>query len=313
MDIRQSKEWGNYLSSIGWKIEKIKNSQVFIRNLPFLKYSVVKIQHPQNNLSFSEIDKLAKKHKALFVILEPENKNFNEKDFAKFGYLRSKSSLTHTATIYIDINKSEDKILSSFSENARRNIKKAQNNNLEIKIISLEENNRDLQFKKFYSLLSNLTHLKKFYVPGYSEFHKKMMAFKNSSYILFAYHNIIAIRQSPEKQPSQPIAAVWLGILGDRVVYMNTGITKIGYETLANYLLVWESIKFAKNKNLPLFDFEGIYDPRFPKERKSWKNFSEFKKRFHGNIIEYPGSFIKIYNPVYKFFYTLNNIFYNLI
>ncbi|MDO8570915.1 MAG: peptidoglycan bridge formation glycyltransferase FemA/FemB family protein [Candidatus Daviesbacteria bacterium] len=308
MDIRQSKEWGDYLSSIGWKVEKIGNSRVFIRNLPFLKYSVIKIQHPQNNLSFSEIDKFAKKHHSLFVILEPDKNNFNKEAVLKNGYVRSKSSLTHTSTIYIDINKSENKILSGFSENARRNIKKAQNNNLEIKIISLKDSDRDLQFKKFYSLLSNLTHLKKFYIPGHSEFHKKMMAFKNSSYILFAYHNVIAIRRKPEKQSSQPVAAVWLGILEDRAVYMNTGITKVGYETLANYLLVWESIKFAKSKKLPIFDFEGIYDPRFPKERKSWKNFSEFKKRFHGNVIEYPGSFIKIYNPVYKLLYLCSKI-----
>ncbi len=297
MDIRQSKQWGDYLTAIDWKVERIGKNQAFIRELPFLKYSIIKIQHPKNPLPFLQIDQLAKKYHALFVILEPESKGFNEQDFGKFKFQKSKSSLTHTNTIYIDIKKSEKEIFSSFSENARRNIRKAQNNNLEIKIINLKEVKNDLEFKKFYSLLSNLTHLKKFYVPGYSEFHKKMVAFKNSSYILFAM----------EKSNPNPIAAVWLGILEDRAVYMNTGITKKGYETLANYLLVWESIKLAKKKNLPLFDFEGIYDPRFPKERKSWKKFSEFKKRFHGNIIEYPCSYIKIYNPVYKFFYYVSN------
>lgn len=311
MDIRQSKQWGIYLSAINWKVEKIGRNQAFIRKLPFLKYSIIKIQHPQNPLSFLQIDQLSKKYHALFVILEPESKGFNEQVFLKNKFQKSKSSLTHTNTIYIDIKKSEKEIFSSFSENARRNIKKSQNNNLEIKIINLKTEKNDFEFKKFYSLLSNLTHLKKFYVPGYSEFYKKMLAFKNSSYILFAYPNVIAIRQLPEKQSPQPIAAIWLGILEDRAVYMNTGITKEGYETLANYLLVWESIKLAKKKKLPLFDFEGIYDPRFPKERRSWKNFSEFKKRFHGSIIEYPCSYIKIYNPVYKFLYLCSKILPN--
>lgn len=301
MDIRQSKEWGDYLSAIGWKIEKINGNQAFIHPLPFLKYSIIKIQHPKNPLSFSKIDLLAKRHKALFVILEPESRGFVEQDFWQNGYQKNKTSLTHTNTIYIDLKKTKDKIFSNFGENAKRNIKKALKNNLEIKIISLKKEISDLEFKKFYSLLSNLTHLKKFYVPGYNEFHKKMLAFKNSSFIFFAY----------EKNSPEPIAAVWLGILEDRAVYMNTGITKKGYETLANYLLVWESIKFAKNKKLPLFDFEGIYDPRFPHERKSWKNFSEFKKKFHGRIIEYPCSYTKIYNPIYKFFDLCSKILPN--
>ena len=298
MDIRQSKQWGDYLSNIGWKIEKIKDNQIFIKSLPFFKSSVIKIQHPKNSLSFSKIDLLAKKYKSLFVILEPESEGFNEKIFLKNGYQKSRTSLTHTSTIYIDIKKSEKEIFASFSENARRNIKKAQNNNLEIKIINLKKEKDDTEFKKFYSLLTNLTHLKKFYVPGYSEYHKKMLAFKNSSVILFALH----------KNNHDPVATVWLGILDDRAVYMNTGIIKEGYATLANYLLVWECIKFAKSKKLPLFDFEGIYDPRHPKERKSWKNFSEFKKRFHGTIIEYPCSYIKIYNPVYKLIYLCSKI-----
>ncbi|MDO8638056.1 MAG: peptidoglycan bridge formation glycyltransferase FemA/FemB family protein [Candidatus Daviesbacteria bacterium] len=296
MDIRQSRQWGDYLSSIGWKVEKINRTQVFIKSLPFLKSSIIKIQHPKNPLSFLKIDQLAKKHKALFVILEPESKGFNEQEFKKNGFKKNKTSLTHTNTIYIDIKKTEKEIFSNFSENTRRNIKKAQNNNLEIKIINLKEEKNDTEFKKFYSLLANLTHLKKFYVPGCAEYYKKMVAFKNNSYLFFAI------------KEDKPIAAVWLGILGDRAVYMNTGITKKGYETLANYLLVWECIKFAKNKKLPLFDFEGIYDPRFPRERKSWKNFSEFKKRFHGTIIEYPCSYIKVYNPIYKLIFLCSKI-----
>ncbi len=289
MDIRQSHEWGNYLSSIKWKIQKIGSIQIFIRPLPFFG-SIIKIQHPQNPIPFKKIDEVAKKNKALFVLLEPEGKNFDDQKFIKHGFLKSKTSLTHTATIYIDLEKTTGEIFSSFSENARRNIKKAQKNNLEVKIVDLKNEKNDSEFKKFYSLLSNLTHLKKFYVPGYGEFYKKMLAFKKSSVILFAYSDNI------------PAAAVWLGLLGDRVVYMNTGITEKGYALLANYLLVWESILYGKKNEFPMFDFEGIYDPKFPMWRKSWQNFSEFKTRFHGKVIEYPAPQIKYYSKIYQIF-----------
>lgn len=299
MDIRQSSEWGTYLSSIGWTIEHAGQSQIFVRRIPILGRSVIKIQHQKNPLPYSRIEKIAQKHRALFVLVEPESEGFEEKILTQNGYRKSSMSLTHTATIHIDISKSEKEILASFSENARRNIKKAQANKLTVRKIFLKNEKDDGEFRKFYALLTNLTKLKKFYVPGYNEFYKKMMAFKKSSVLLFAYQN----------RSSTPIAAVWLGILDDTAVYMNTGITKDGYLSLANYLLVWESIKLAKRLKLKLFDFEGIFDPRFPKHRKSWKNFSEFKKRFHGTLVEYPSPFIKWHNKPFKFLYLCNQIF----
>lgn len=299
MDIRQASEWGTYLSSIGWTIEHAGQAQIFVRRIPILGRSVIKIQHQKNPLPYSRIEEIAQKHRALFVLVEPESEGFEEKILTQNGYRKSSMSLTHTATIHIDISKLEKEILASFSENARRNIKKAQTNKLTVRKIFLKNEKDDGEFRKFYVLLTNLTKLKKFYVPGYNEFYKKMLAFKESSVLLFAYQN----------RGSTPIAAVWLGILDDTAVYMNTGITKDGYLSLANYLLVWEAIKLAKRLKLKLFDFEGIFDPRFPKHRKSWKNFSEFKRRFHGILVEYPSPVIKWHNKPFKFLYLCNQIF----
>lgn len=303
MDIRQAPEWGSYLSSIGWTIEHAGQVQIFIRRIPLLRHSVIKIQHQKNPLPYRQIEKIAKKHRALFVLIEPESQGFQEQSIKQNGYRNSSMSLTHTTTIHIDLNKSKKEIFTSFSENARRNIKKAQQNNLEVKIVSLKNTKGDNEFRNFYRLLSNLTKLKKFYVPGYDEFYKKMLAFKDNSILLFAYPS------TSSGQASKPIAAVWLGTLKDTAVYMNTGITETGYKLLANYLLVWEAVKLAKKLKLKLFDFEGLYDPRFPKHRKSWKNFSEFKKRFHGTLVEHPSPFIKWHSKPFQFLYLCNQIF----
>lgn len=297
MDIRQSSEWGTYLSSIGWTIEHAGQAQIFVRRIPLLGRSVIKIQHQKNPLPYNQIEKIAQKHRALFVLVEPESPGFEEKTLRQNGYRKSSMSLTHTATIHIDISKPEKEILASLSENARRNIKKAEQNKLEIKKVFLKQAKNDDEFQKFYRLLTNLTKLKKFYVPGYGEFYKKMVAFKESSALLFAYHD------------KDPVAALWLGLLDDTAIYMNTGITEKGYKLLANYLLVWEAIKLAKKIKLKLFDFEGIFDPRFPKHRKSWKNFSEFKGRFHGTLVEHPAPFIKWHSKPFQFLYLCNQIF----
>jgi len=298
-DLRQSPGWAYYLSHIGWTVKTLGKNQLFSKNIPLINRPFVKFQRPDNPLDFRVIDRLAKKEKWLFVLLEPTINGFDKNLFKKAGYKEApKMSLTHTSSIHIDLTRSLDEIFMSFSENARRNIRKSEKNSLKIKIIDLKKAKTDEQFKIFYQLFANLTKIKKFWAPDYSEYHKKMNGFKDSSVILFAYHN------------NKPIAAVWLGIFDKESWYMNTGIVEEGYDLLANYLLVWEAIKYSKNKHLKVFDFEGIYDPRFPSERSTWKRFTEFKKRFHGDIIEYPAPYIKIYSLGFKIFYLCTQKFY---
>lgn len=298
MDIRQTKQWGQYLKSIGWEIENIDGRQVFINKVPFFNFSVIKIQHHKNPLPFSKVDGLAKRYKALCIISEPEQKGFNQKVYSDNGYTKSSMLLTHTATIYIDLKKSKKRLWSDISENARRNIKKAQKNNLTIKKVFTKNGDYEEDFKKFFKLFKNLTRIRNFWTPGYDEYLKKIKAFEQNSIFFFAY----------TKEIPEPIAAIWVSIIKNTAIYMNTGITQKGYQTLANYLLVWEAFKTCKKLGVTTFDFEGIYDPRFPKEKKSWANFSQFKARFHGTLVEYPHPQMKCYNLFFKFIFLCSKI-----
>lgn len=300
MDIRQWPAWGKYLGSISWKIETISGRQFCVRKIPGLPFSVIKSQRPQNPLSFSQIDQLAKKYKALFVLIEPALENYQESAFKKSGYHKSAMILAHTSTTLINLKKSEKELLLSFSENARRNIKKAKNFNLTTKTVFLKNDKDHIWFGKFFELFKNLSEIKKFYIPSYDEYLKKMQAFKNNSFIAFAFQN----------GESNPVAAVWIGFYQKTGVYMNTGILDEGYRTLANYLLVWEALKVCQELKLEVFDFEGIFDPRFPKDHPRWANFTEFKRRFHGAQVDYPPPQIKIYNPIFGLFYLCSKIFH---
>jgi len=57
------------------------------------------------------------------------------------------------------------------------------------------------------------------------------------------------------------------------------------------YLVVWELLKEAKKRGCKIWDWEGIYDERWP--NKGWKGFTHFKKSFGGYEIEFPGSFTR--------------------
>ncbi len=290
IDARQFPQWSVFLKNIGWQIEKIGNNRIAIRKIPLINSSIIKMQHPSNPIPFEEIEKIAKKYRALLVLIEPHNYKYNAELFTQNGYKKSTMHAAHSATIRIDLQKTERELFDSFSQNAKRNIRKAEKNNLRVEIIKLNTKDSEKHFLKFYSLLSRLVKIKKFYVPKYKESYAKLQGFKNNSVLLFAY----------EKNVTEPIASIWLGYYKNISVYLQTGIMQRGYELLANYLLVWKALQFSQKKEIQVFDFESVYDERYPKEHRDWIGYSEFKKRFHGEVIEYPQNWIKIYNPFLK-------------
>lgn len=291
-DIRQSPEWGRYLENIGWVVEKAGDISVAINRLPLFGRSVIKIQHPMGEIPFQKINAIAQKYKALFVLVEPMTVGYDEKVFASHGYRPTHQQFAPTATIKIDLKQSEKDLLKSFSDNARRNIKKSQAANLKLQSILLRDDKNYKAFDDFYRLHENLGRMKHFYVPSREHMLKKARAMKDVTVLFFAY----------EKGDDVPIATVWTSIKDGVMTYLHTGITDRGYELLANYILVWEAMVFAKKQKCSVFDFEIIFDERYPKENRRWIGYTQFKKRFHGRIVEYPPRWIKHYSPVYKFF-----------
>lgn len=290
-DIRQSTDWSKYMQSIGWRTENANGTKIFIRKLPFLKYSMIKIEHPCGKLPFKRIDTVAKKHSALAVVIEPHNLTNPLKEYSQNGYRNSKLTFAHSATIKIDLERSENTIFSNLSENAKRNISKAYKNGLAVKQLDDPET--------FFKLMKNLEKIKKIYTLPRTEFYKKYTVFKDNSFLLFSFR----------KNSLKPCGAIWLSFYSGVITYMQTGITAEGYRMSANYLLVWEGIKLAKKSGMRVWDFDALYDARFPNQHKSWKGFSEFKSRFHGEIVEYPPPQIKIYNVVFKLIYLWATIF----
>jgi lipid II:glycine glycyltransferase (peptidoglycan interpeptide bridge formation enzyme) len=68
-----------------------------------------------------------------------------------------------------------------------------------------------------------------------------------------------------------------------------------GRTSLSQYTLLFQGILWAKKQGCKVFDFEGVYDPRFP--NKSWLGFSHFKKSFGGYEVIYPGCYTKFRLP----------------
>lgn len=260
MDLRQSKEFAQYMKSSGWMVEKVDGCYIYLRQLPFLPPLIMKLQYPQPPIPFEKIEKLVKKYKPLKVEIQPLKK---ESGFEKYGYQLTGGGHV-TKTVQINLTQSENKILSQMKKDARYGIRKAEKERLQIiEVIDLE---------KFHQIWRKSVGWRK-YVPSLKTLKRLKKAFGKKAVFLAA--NDLA-------------GAVFL-IANDSAYYYYAFTSKRGRKKMAQYLLVWEGIKLAKKRRCQVFDFEGIYDKRFPV--KAWQGFSHFKKSFGGKEIEYPGCF----------------------
>jgi hypothetical protein len=267
-DIRQSPQYTNYLSKIGWSTERIDGVNYFIKKF-LLIGSLIKIQRPEK-IKCETINLLSHKYRAFQIILEPKYLS-QVPTITRCGFKLCSSPFLPSKSLYIDLTKSEEVLLLQMHPKTRYNIKIAKRNEIEV-LLSKDIDmfiNLWHKFRKSYIFFLSL----KKQIKGIYE------AFSENSDILFAYHG-------------QKILACLLVLYADKIAYyMYAAADDTGKKLFAPTLLTWEGIRLAKRKGCKIFDFEGIYDKRFP--IKSWEGFTHFKKSFGGYEVKYPGAFVK--------------------
>lgn len=275
MDIRQSPQYAQFMQSIGWQVEKAGKWNAFIKKFPLLG-SLIKIQRIEPPIPLAEIEKLARKHHAFQIVLEPSlhSQSPQSPQFPQ-GFRPLKSPFIPTKTLVLDLNRPEEQIFASLSKNKRRDIRLAEKNNL-----IMEEGSPE----QFYELKKKFLLRKKILPLGTKkEIFPLCEAFGEKAKILISYPPC----PSGSSCPSVPLAGLLLLFRETTAYYWQAASTKQGNKLLAPTLLLWEAIKLAKKKGCTKFDFEGIYDERFPQNR-SWLGFTHFKKGFGGKEVKYP-------------------------
>jgi len=273
IDLRQTSEYAKYLSALGWNVERKNNINYFIKKFLPLG-SFLKIQRP-DKIDFNKVRNLAIKYRAFQIVIEPKNTN-HRSSITKHGFKQSKSYFVPSKTVHIDLIKSEKQLLKEMHYKTRYNIKKAINNKL--KVIMSKDIERFANFWQECALKQRAM-----WIPQKKEIKEIYNAFSNYANLLFAFHS------------NELVAGILLLHSNKISYYMYAASSNNGKKLFAPTLAAWEAIKLSKKKGSKFFDFEGIYDNRFP--LKSWKGFTRFKKSFGGNEVEYPGAFTKFRFP----------------
>lgn len=278
-DIRQSKNYANYLESIGWKVERISGVSYFIRRLPVIG-SILKVQRPAK-IHFPTINKLCRKYGVFNIIIEPSSDKFVSEIEAN-GYRLSRSPFLPSKTLQIDLTQKENEIFGKFKKDARAAVKRGG-------VIKIKEYSLPSEIKTWRAGWKENVSFKKL-VPGEDQLLKLRKSFPQSNSLFLASHNIVGriiggALFTVFRESDDIVCYYWYGFSG-----------KEGRTSLSQYPLLYYAILWAKRQGCNTFDFEGIYDPRFPNE--SWKGFTHFKKSFGGYEVSYPGAFVKYRLPL---------------
>lgn len=268
-DIRQSLQWKKYGEVKDWKVIKIPSKkkghiQGIIMPLGILGLNLLKIQRAEENPVWEKLKKIKRKYRVISSVVEPA-KDDQVQDLLKSGYRLSSMPYLATKTIVVDLRQNEELLWKNLSENTRRLIKK--NGELIIKQVSASE------FLENWKGSSKIWTMKLYEMEGL----KRLLGEKVS--FLLGYIG--------DKCQS----GILLIETKDTAVYYHSFTTSFGRNTGAHFKLVWETLLGSKKKDLKWFDFEGIYDSRWPQKR--WIGFTEFKGKFGGEVISFPGCFYK--------------------
>jgi hypothetical protein len=269
-DIRQTKGWEGHLKYRGWKTVRLKASdgrhmmQVFILRMKGWPFSLLKLQRSNYDPVFGEFKRIKRKYRVVSSVIEPIRVQ-NPKMFEKAGYHLTRFPYLAMRTYINDLTKDKEEIWNGLSENARRLIKKNKETVIE-----------EVDPEKFCKLWKKYS---KIWIMKSNEVENLIKSYKGKARVIVSrvgneYHSGLMVIYSK-----------------DTANYYITWTSDEGRKSGAHCKLVWEEMMRAKENGLKNFDFEGVYDPRWPQKR--WKGFTDFKRRFGGTLVHFPGSYFR--------------------
>ena len=276
VDVRQSIHYANYLKRIGWTVERIGEINYFLRKFPLIG-SVLKVQRPEE-INRDVIDKISRKYRVFQVIIEPKTE-LDAKYLVSIGFKLSQKPYLPSRTLQIDLTQSQKEIFRHFKKDSR---------SILLKALSGGGRGADIrqclapdEIVKWREAWKNSVNFKR-YVPPAVQLLNLRKSFPGNYSLFLTSHNI----------SGRIIGGVlFTRSLHDFAYYWYGFTNKEGRASLSQYSPLYQGILWAKKHGVKVFDFEGVYDPRFPD--KSWLGFSHFKRSFGGYEVEYPGCYTK--------------------
>jgi len=296
----QTGEWGELKSGFGWEPVRIVNGeeglQILFRKLP-LGFTIGYIPKPViSNQSISdqfweEIDEMCRRHRAIFLKLEPDSWNF---EFILYlpSFILSKHNIQPPRTMIIDLSGNEEEILARMKQKTRYNIRLAMKKGVTVRAWDDVES-----FHKMMLVTGDRdrfgVHSLEYYRCAYELFHPTGMC-----ELLVAEYE------------GRPLAALMVLARGRRAWYFYGASTDEERNRMPTYLLQWEAVKWAKARGCEEYDLWGVPDEDEATLEANFENRQDglwgvyrFKRGFGGELKRVAQALDRVYNPLLHWAY----------
>jgi peptidoglycan pentaglycine glycine transferase (the first glycine) len=293
----QTTEWLEFQKEVGHKIWRFDDGKIKANiiklGLPMGKSMLyiphgpeIDFEHVRGGLKnelggfVTYLKDLAKEEGAIFVKMEPISDVVIELLYRK-GFKRSSKQIQPYKTVVLNLELSEDELLSQMHQKTRYNIKVAEKNGVTIK------NSHD--FESFWKLLNKTTKRDRFSSHPRSYYEKLLNHFKSGN---------VKAELVMSYQEDKPVAGALILIQGETGYYLH-GASDYDYRNLmAPYALHWEIVKHLKGIGIKHYDLWGI-------DANKWPGVTRFKLGWGGVQKEFPGSFDLIVSRPWYWTYSL--------
>lgn len=237
---------------------------------------------------FDEIRKIAKREGAWFVRVRPELVDCGENRnlFSSLGMISSPMHLNAENTWILDINKTDDELLSGMRKSTRYLIKKSQTVGLVIEK-SVDPKNAKILFE----LQKETADRHKFVGFPLKLFESEIEVFGGSGNAI----NFIC------KKGNLVLASAIIIFYGKSAYYHYSASTSKNMDIPFSYFLQWEVIKEARRQGLLHYNFWGIAPNDNPKHR--FAGVTLFKTGFGGYRVDWLHAHDFVISPLYYITY----------
>lgn len=299
----QMGEWGELKKDFGWKPVRVisgdAGAQILFRRLPLgftIGYmpKVVMSNELLNNEFWRVIDSVCKRNRAIFLKVEPDSwvEDFQLVSHPSF-LVTSPHNIQPPRTITIDIQDSEENILSRMKPKCRYNIRLAEKKGVTIRAWD--------DIAAFHEMMTVTggrdgfgVHSKEYYQRAYELFHPK-----GTCELLVAEYE------------GKPLASLMVFANAKRAWYVYGASNNEERNRMPTYLLQWEAIRWAKARGCEEYDLWGVPDEdeemleaQFESRHDGLWGVYRFKRGFGGQLKRAVQALDRVYNPLLYWLYT---------
>lgn len=232
----------------------------------------------------------------IFWRVDPYFSDKQESNLEVKNFKASAQQYQPTDTLEIDLQKTDDEILSEMKRKGRYNINLAQKKGVKIRALSGEEvTPKDID--DFWKLNTETTSRDKFSGHEKSYYEKFLKYLKGYAVLFFAEYE------------GRRIATALSTFCGEKAIYyFGASTSDPDFRNLmAPYLLQWEMMQYAKKRECTSYDFLGIAPEDQPNH--PYSGISEFKWKFGGERRTYAPGKECVFQPFWYFLYKVAKLF----